>query len=81
MDGELSSEDCIEMNQLLLDQIIEQADELTVEEQLALIERLARKAQRRRHHTATRRWRDIRGMAAYPLLGEDAQTWVSRIRQ
>ena len=68
------------MNQLLLDQIIEQADELTVEEQLALIERLARKAQKRHHRTASRRWHDIRGMATYPLLGEDAQVWVSRTR-
>jgi hypothetical protein len=28
-----------------------------------------------------RQWREIRGMASYPLLGEDAQAWISRTRQ
>jgi predicted DNA-binding antitoxin AbrB/MazE fold protein len=28
-----------------------------------------------------RLWREIRGSAASPLLGEDAQAWVSRTRQ
>jgi hypothetical protein len=28
-----------------------------------------------------RRWLELRGAAAYPLLGEDAQQWVSRTRQ
>jgi hypothetical protein len=27
-----------------------------------------------------RSWREIRGRAAYPLCGEDAQTWISRGR-
>jgi hypothetical protein len=26
-------------------------------------------------------WLDIAGIAPYPLLGEDAQEWVSRTRQ
>lgn len=25
-----------------------------------------------------RKWSDLKGMASYPLLGEDAQEWVSR---
>lgn len=28
----------------------------------------------------TRRWSDLRGMAVAPLMGEDAQEWVSRTR-
>ena len=28
-----------------------------------------------------RRWSDIRGIAASPLLGEDAQAWVLRTRR
>ncbi|MBK1990386.1 hypothetical protein A0J48_023160 [Sphaerospermopsis aphanizomenoides BCCUSP55] len=27
-----------------------------------------------------RKWQEIRGKAPYPLVGEDAQTWVSRNR-
>lgn len=69
------------MNQLLLEQIIEQADELTIDEQLQLIERLAHKAQKRQYRATRRHWRDLRGIGTYPFLGEDAQAWVSRIRQ
>ena len=28
-----------------------------------------------------RKWREIQGKATYPLVGEDAQEWVSRTRQ
>jgi hypothetical protein len=28
-----------------------------------------------------RRWREIRGLVAYPMCGEDAQDWVSRGRR
>ena len=28
-----------------------------------------------------RKWEEIRGKAPYPLVGEDAQTWVSRNRK
>ena len=28
-----------------------------------------------------RLWSEIRGIVAYPLLGEDAQAWVSRTRR
>lgn len=30
---------------------------------------------------APRRWLDVAGSTAYPLLGEDAQAWVNRTRQ
>jgi hypothetical protein len=28
-----------------------------------------------------RKWRDLRGMVMAPLMGEDAQDWVSRTRR
>jgi hypothetical protein len=28
-----------------------------------------------------RLWREIRGIVAYPMCGEDAQAWVSRTRR
>ncbi|MDB9305083.1 hypothetical protein PN488_11955 [Nodularia spumigena CS-591/12] len=28
-----------------------------------------------------RKWSDLKGMADYPLLGEDAQQWVSQTRR
>ncbi len=27
------------------------------------------------------KWSDLKGMASYPLLGKDAQEWVSQTRQ
>lgn len=31
--------------------------------------------------TKRRFWREIRGLVAYPMFGEDAQQWVSRTRR
>lgn len=64
-----------------LNDIIKQAEALTPDEQLRLIAHLAERAR-----TAyvpgklRRRWREVGGAAEYPLLGEDAQDWVSRSR-
>jgi hypothetical protein len=33
------------------------------------------------HPSRRRAWRDIRGCVTYPLLGEDAQAWVTRTRR
>jgi hypothetical protein len=30
---------------------------------------------------STRKWSDLKGMATTPLVGEDAQEWVSRSRR
>ncbi|OQY55303.1 MAG: hypothetical protein B6247_08300 [Candidatus Parabeggiatoa sp. nov. 2] len=39
-------------------------------------------AERVRHsQKPARSFRDIRGAAPYPLMGEDAQQWVSRTRR
>ncbi|HBB32211.1 MAG TPA: hypothetical protein DDZ80_27605 [Cyanobacteria bacterium UBA8803] len=65
-----------------LQKLKQQADTLTLEEQLELIAYLAEKARQTQHITKPRqRWNEIRGLVPAPALGEDAQTWVSRTRQ
>jgi len=65
-----------------LDRLIEQADSLTVDEQLRLAAYLVERARGAYRSPAPRRkWRDIRGLARHPMLGEDAQAWVSRTRR
>ena len=75
------------MSSKTLDDLIEQARSLTIEEQLRLAASLVQRAietypphipqmtQRRR------KWREIRGLAHPSLLGEDAQAWISRMRR
>lgn len=65
-----------------LQQLKQQADTLTLEEQLELIAYLAEKARQAQPTNKPRqKWSEIRGLASAPALGEDAQTWVSRTRQ
>jgi len=61
-----------------LDELIRKAESLSPEERLRLLEHLSRKVSQ---VGARRQWKEIRGAAAYPLLGEDAQSWVSRTRR
>ena len=65
-----------------LDELVKKAEALTADEQLLLITHLVEKL--REAHRAPkprRKWREICGSAPYPLLGEDAQAWVSRTRR
>lgn len=64
-----------------VDDLLKRTENLTPEEQLYLIARLA--DQTRRSYRALqpqRRWKEIGGTARYPLFGEDAQQWVSHSR-
>lgn len=62
--------------------LVAQARKLSLEEQLDLIARLVHVAQRAAAAPPEpRSWRDIAGIAPYPLAGEDAQQWVSRTRR
>jgi hypothetical protein len=61
-----------------LDELIRRAERLSPEDRQRLLEHLSHSVSTGRVH---RQWREIRGEAAYPLLGEDAQTWVSRTRR
>ena len=64
-----------------LDELVRKAEQLTADEQLALIAHLARRVRDAHHVSEPRRqWREICGSSLYPLLGEDVQTWVSRTR-
>jgi hypothetical protein len=65
----------------LYNDVIRQAGKLTPEEQLRLIAYLAEQARKSARKPSQKRWHDIKGAAAYPLMDEDAQDWVSRTRQ
>ena len=65
-----------------LEKILNQIEQLTPEEQLTLMGCLVERV--KKHLTQPqpkRKWSDLKGMAPYPLLGEDAQEWVSRTRR
>lgn len=65
-----------------LDEIIKRVETLPPDEQLYLISYLAEKARQAYQALPMRpQWRDLQGAAPYPLLGEDAQEWVSRTRR
>lgn len=71
------------MSMQLLEQMIEQAEALSVEEQLRLAAYLLEKARAAYPLSAVRprrQWSEIQGIVSYPLVGEDAQAWVSRNR-
>jgi hypothetical protein len=63
-------------------EIIKRAESLSPGEQMDLVAYLVEKARQAHHVAAPRRlWRELFGVAPYPLLGEDAQAWVSRTRR
>ena len=65
-----------------LDELVKRAESLAVDEQLVLIAHLAAKVRKIYHVPGPRRqWREICGSASCPMLGEDAQAWVSRTRR
>lgn len=69
------------MNMTILD-ILKQTATLSADEQLALAEMLIEQARNKSQATASRHnWLDAMGAAPYPLMGEDAQAWVTRTRQ
>jgi len=56
--------------------------EVSIEDQLLLMAHLAETVRQQWQPTATRRkWREFRAIAQFPMIGEDAQVWVSRTRQ
>ena len=64
-----------------LDELVRKAEELTSDEQLLLIARLVENMREAHRGSKPRRkWREICGLVSQPLLGEDAQAWVSRTR-
>jgi len=66
----------------LLQKMLSEIEQLNPEEQLALMGHLVESM--KKHVTPSqsqRKWSDLKGMARYPLFGEDAQDWVSRTRR
>jgi len=65
-----------------LQDVLDRAGALDAEDQLRVIAHLAEQIRRSRApETPRRRWREIAGAAPGPLLGEDAQAWVTRTRR
>jgi hypothetical protein len=70
------------MSATALDRLIKQVETLTPDEQLRLIAHLAEQMRLSRRSDAPRRkWSEICGAAPFPLMGEDAQAWVTRTRR
>lgn len=66
----------------LLKKILSDIEQLTLEEQLTVMEHLVEQMKKNTTQSKTKRkWSDLKGMAPYPLAGEDAQEWVSRTRK
>ncbi|KYC43325.1 hypothetical protein WA1_14680 [Scytonema hofmannii PCC 7110] len=65
-----------------LEKILSEIEQLTPEEQLTVMGQLVEHVKKHINQIQPKRkWSDLKGMAPYPLLGEDAQEWVSRTRQ
>ncbi|MEC4812720.1 MAG: hypothetical protein SAK29_05520 [Scytonema sp. PMC 1069.18] len=65
-----------------LEKILSEIEQLTPDEQLTVMGHLVEHV--KKHITPAqpkRPWSVLKGMAPYPLLGEDAQEWVSRTRR
>jgi hypothetical protein len=70
----------------LLQQVLSEIDQLAPMEQMRVMEYLVG---RMKQHVVSeevpkkqkRKLSEFRGIAKYPLLGEDAQAWVSRTRR
>ncbi len=75
------------MSQELLQNLIEQSDQLTADELLHLTNHLTNNLKAKSGHSSVqsdrprRKLTEFKGLASYPLVGEDAQIWVSRNRQ
>lgn len=64
----------------LVQELKRQAESLSPAEKLDLGEYLVAQAQEPEPDAHPLRWSDVRGLVEYPMLGEDAQAWVSRTR-
>ncbi|WP_071590896.1 hypothetical protein [Synechococcus sp. PCC 7336] len=65
-----------------IEELLQQARQLAPEEQLQLISSLVDNIQELYQNGSPRPcWSDVRGTSPYPLIGEDAQEWVSGTRQ
>ena len=72
----------------LLQEVLKQVEKLSPGERLELIQQVAEGLKKAELVDGTsaenlkpkRKWSDLKGMAPSPMMGEDAQEWVSRTR-
>ncbi len=65
-----------------LTELMIRAEKLTPDERVTLMMYLLEGLRRTSQNTKPRpRWSDIQGSAPYPMVGEDAQEWVTRTRR
>ena len=62
-------------------EILKQAEPLSTDEQLILAAMLIEQARKKAAPSERYKWLDVMGAAPYPLVGEDAQAWITRTRQ
>jgi hypothetical protein len=66
----------------LLQEILKQAEQLSLEDRAELIQQLSQDMKfKAKTEQSKPMWSKLKGMAAYPTMGEDEKAWVSRTRQ
>lgn len=66
----------------LLQEILRQAEQLAPEKRLELIRQVAEGLKKSEAIAKPKsRWIDLKGLAPHPMMGEDAQVWVTRTRR
>lgn len=65
-----------------LQQVLEQLDRLSADEQRQVMEHLRERIPLKKRASPPKfSVRDFYGVAEYPLVGTDAQTWVNQLRE
>lgn len=64
-----------------LKEMLRNIDQLSTPEQLEIIRHITDRLQQRQSDQSKRRWLDLAGTVPHPLLGDDAQAWVSYSRR
>ncbi len=64
-----------------LEKVLRSIDQLSTPEQLEIISHITDRLKQCELQQPKGKWLDLAGTAPYPLLGEDAQVWVSRSRR
>lgn len=65
----------------LLQKVLRQVEQLEPGERLELIQQVAEGLKMPTASQPKLKWSDLKGMGYYPMMGEDAQDWVSRTRR
>ncbi|MBN1487019.1 MAG: hypothetical protein JW981_05205 [Anaerolineae bacterium] len=70
------------MNKPVYDELVKQVDTLEIEDQLRLAAYILGRARLTVSQIRpAQKWADVCGLFTYPMLGEDAQEWISRTRR